>query len=221
MTAKREQPSQGEQSAEVNEEEPKLDLKVMYEQLLKSQDAIRAAAKAQGITLEEPPPGDMIVAYKETETGTTGPVRPGAATDPKGLNWKPWTKADIDASGDEKHSFVPQFIPALVHPLLDENRRARIIFDINDLKCCLTVGVLNENISGTFYYAYMDAEKEWANLEAFKQNGPVSGPHTRGGVAGANTWHYEPEAPSAWIDLAGNYYKPGAVMPGQSETTEE
>lgn len=217
MTTKKATQETENQSEVVNDTKPDLDLKAMYEQLLAQQEAIRAAAKSAGIQLEEPPTGDAVVAYKDSVPSRA--IRPGEQ-EPDSENWRPWTKADLDRNPDEKYSFVPQFIPGLVHPLLDELRRPRIILDVNGLKCCLTVGVLNENISGMFYHAYKNAEEGYANSETFKLRGPETGaPWVHGGTGGTNTWHYEPEVPSAWITLDGAYYKPGAVMPG-SESEE-
>lgn len=217
MTAKKtpedtETVTQKQSEAVVNDNQ-EFDLKSAYENLLAMQDEIRAQAKARGIVLEEPP-ADLVVAYKDSGP-VKGEAKPGSSIEGEN-NWRPWTKADLDANPDEKYSFVPQVIPGLVHPLLDENRRARIILDINDLKCCLTCNMLNENISGMFYHAYKNAEDAYFEMERFKQQGPSSGPHVRGGPQGINTWHYEPEVPAAWIDLEGAYYKPGAPMPGQA-----
>lgn len=203
------------QSGVVVSETP--DLATIFKQQVALLEQIAAQAKAAGIELETPPAD--IVSYKEVAPAAapTGnhPPKPGASLGDGSINsgWIPWRKADLDADPREKYSFVPMFIPGAVHPLKDENGMFKIILDVNDLKCCLTVGVLNENVSGMFYHAYKNLEDQWRGNEQFKARGPESGPHTTGGRSGANTWHYEPEAPSAWIDLDGRYYTPGADIP--------
>lgn len=201
------------QSEAVVSETP--DLATIYKQQVALLDQIAAQAKAAGIELEKPP--SDIVSYKESvpaEAGNKRQLKPGQSLG-EGLTggWVPWRKQDLDATPEEKYNFVPIFIPGAVHPLKDENGMFKIILDVNDLKCCLTVGELCENISGMFYHAYKNLEDEYRKREQFKSRGPESGPHTTGGRSGQNTWHYEPEAPSAWIDLDGRYYTPGADIP--------
>src|ERR1700738_3043922 len=110
-----------EQSPVVSEE--RVDLQAAYKQLLEMQDLIRAQAAAQGIALEEPP--SEVTAYRDTRE-----IHPGAQ-EPGSENWRPWRKADLDKDTKEKYDFVPQFIPGLVHPLLDKDRSAKIILDVN------------------------------------------------------------------------------------------
>ena len=182
-------------------------LLAMYKEQVESMKLIRAALEAKGVQLETPP-SEVTAVRRSPELLPGGKIGEGAAA-----TWRPWRKEDLDAGG-EKFSFVPQFIPPIVFPIPDENGLYKIILDVNDLQCCLTVGELNENISGMFYHHYKEIERNWKAGEVFKKKGPKNAPWLNQGPNGVSTWHYEPEAPSAWIDLKGNYYNPGAPMPG-------
>lgn len=203
--------------AEESTQQPEvLDLRKMYADTLKQMEQIAAMMKADGIALEVPPVETSAV----QEEGSTkwipnrpDGLRPGMAG-PNNESFIPWTKYDLDPK--DVYSFVPQFIPNAVHPLLDEKRRPKIFLTVNGLRCALTVGVLNEKISGMFYWAYMNIEAEYHQAEEYKLIGPSNAPWVGQGPQGSSTWHYEPEAPSAWIDLDGRYYAPGATMPGES-----
>ena len=193
-----------------------------YEDALKQLEQMAAAMKAAGIPLETPPSEVTTVVEpqltREDFVGIDDPnfdpsrLTPQQIADLKPGLQRPWTKADLVADPD-KYDFVPQFIPGAVHPILDEHRRPKIWLNVNGLGCCLTVGVLNKNVSGIFYHTYKNMEQMWLESEDFKAHGPVNGPWVTGGPHGANTWYYEPEAPKAWIDLDGRYYAPGAPMP--------
>lgn len=197
-----------ERSAEVTvPAAPVFDLRKMYEEQIKQMEQIMAMAKSQGVSLGDTPP--PVTATKEVGKDEWVPTRAGGA-DQSG-NDIPWSKHDLNPT--DKYNFVPQFIPGLVHPVLDENRKPRIFFTINGLQCALTVGVLNENISGMFYWAYKNAEDMHLAGEEFKSKGPSFAPWVGQGPFGTNTWHYEGIAPQAWIDLDGKYYTPGAPMP--------
>ena len=194
-------------------EVPEFDVKAAYAQLLAMQDQIREQAKAQGVTLIEPPPGDMITAVRH-DSGRA--IKPGEALNDEATTWRPWTKSDLDSDG-EKHDFVPEFIAPIVHPLVDENRRARIFLTANDMTCALTVGVLNHNISGIFYWLYQNQKEAFEAGEKFKWEGPKDGPHIGGGIGGINGWQYTPIVTTPWIDIDGHLYQPGAAMPLMSE----
>jgi hypothetical protein len=192
-----------------------------YEEALKQLAEMAAAMKEAGIKLEAPPKEVTTITDDPTPevfVGLTDPsFDPSRLTPQQIANLKPgverpWSRADLTHDPD-KYDFVPQFIPGAVHPILDEHRRPKIWLQVNGLGCCLTVGVLNQNISGIFYHAYKNLEQQWLESEDFKAHGPVNGPWVTGGPGGINTWYYEPEAPKAWIDLDGKYYQPGAPMP--------
>jgi hypothetical protein len=195
-------------------------MEARYEEALKQLAEMAAAMKAAGIKLDQPPAADTTIVAPSVEEFV---ALDNPSFDPKQLTpqqiarlapglERPWSKADLDRDPD-KHDFVPQFVPGAVHPILDEHRRPKIWLQVNGLMCCLTVGVINKNISGMFYHAYKNIEQQWLESEDFKAHGPVNGPWVTGGPGGINTWYYEPEAPKAWIDLDGKYYQPGAPMP--------
>lgn len=197
---------------------------------MKALDMMRQSLEAQGFKLEVPPTEagvvresapvitpvvtpEVIAASKVLpEVPLPAPevlqqVKPGAAI---GGTYKPWTRMDLQ--GQEKYPLVPQFIPGAVHPVKDENGHYHIFMDVNGLQCSLLVWE-NQEVSGMFYHAYKNIEASWKATEEFKTKGPINGPHVSGGWQGTNTWTYQPESPSAWLNIDGGYYKPGDSMP--------
>ena len=134
-------------------------------------------------------------------------VKPGAAVDG---TYRPWRKQDL--VGQDRYWIVPHFIPGAVHPVKDENGHYHIFMDVNGLQCSLLVNE-NQEVSGMFYWAYRNIEDAYKATEEFKTKGPINGPHVSGGWQGANTWTYQAESPSAWLNIDGGYYKPGDSMP--------
>lgn len=217
MTAKK---TTGEEGQEQSEAVAQVNVQAMADQLRQAQEMIAilneqnamilAALQAKGQAVETPPV--ETTAYRDLSE-TPQRLRPGQSLgEGAAAGWVPWRKADLD-SGGEKHNFVPQYIPGLVHPLKDEKGKYKIFLDVNDLQCLLTVGELNENVSGMFYHAYMNAEDEYRKSEEFKNSGPMQALWARGGPGNSNTWHFEGEAPAAWIAIDGSYYRPGKEMP--------
>lgn len=180
-----------------------------YKAALAGLEAFRKTLEAQGIALEAPPIETTVVRDSEREPVDPLQVRPGALINGQP---RPWTRDDL--KGQEKFPVVPKFIPGAVHPLPDANGKYHIFLDVNGLTCCLTVHEMNV-VSGMFYHAYMNIEEQWAKANLFKKKGPTDGPHVNGGWGGINTWVYVDEAPSAWIDIDGGYYQPGAEMPNE------
>lgn len=194
-----------------------------YLDAVKTLDLMRQQLEAAGVKLEVPPSEpamvkesvtpEVIAATKELPTvPLPGPerlatVKPGAAVDG---TYKPWTRMDLQ--GQDRYFLVPQFIPGAVHPVKDENGKYHIFMDVNGLQCSLLVWE-NQEVSGMFYWAYKNIEDSWKASEEYKNKGPVNGPHVAGGPGGTNTWYYQGEAPSAWLNIDGGYYKPGDQMP--------
>ena len=195
---------------------------------MKALDMMRQQLEASGIKLEVPPveagvvrepvpvatlsPEALAAAKKLPDAPLPSPevlqtVPPGAAI---GGTYRPWNKQDL--KGQEKFWLVPQFIPGAVHPVKDQNGKYHIFMDVNGLQCSLLVWE-NQEVSGMFYHAYKNMEDQWKATEEYKHKGPINGPHVTGGPGGTNTWYYQDEAPSAWLNIDGGYYKPGDAMP--------
>ena len=186
---------------------------------------MRQSLEAQGIKLEVPPSEPAVVrpsvvptpeliaatkAFPEVPLPTIeklATVKPGQAIEG---TYRPWTKADM--AGQDRFQLVPQFIPGAVHPVRDENGKYHIFMDVNGLQCSLIVWEVQE-VSGMFYWAYKNMEDGWKASEEYKAKGPINGPHVAGGWGGTNTWSFQPESPSAWINIDGGYYKAGDAMP--------
>lgn len=212
---------------EVSEKQSKSEVKTPSpeEVLARYKEAIAALAEmktqleAAGVKLEVPPtettvvrqapivPGMGDAAFTPLSPVITKKLRPGEVVN--GVP-KPWSKEDL--VDQEKYDFVPQFIPGAVHPIQDADGKWHIFLDVNNLQCSLTVWELNR-VSGMFYWAYKNIEDQWKSTEEFKKKGPIWGPHVTGGLGGTNTWYYQGQAPAAWINLEGGYYKPGDEMP--------
>lgn len=191
-----------------------------FNEALKALGEMRKTLEDAGVKLEVPPtettvvrqaapivPGANDAGFAPLPTSAMGKVKPGTVVN--GVP-RPWTREDLE--GQDKFDFVPQFIPGAVHPIEDANGKFHIFLDVNNLQCCLTVWELNR-VSGMFYWAYKNIEDQWKLTEEFKKKGPINGPHVTGGLGGQNTWYYQGQAPAAWINLEGGYYKPGDAMP--------
>lgn len=225
MTTKKPIQKPGEQS--VAAVAPSLEeVLARYMDEVKRLDIIRQQLEASGVKLEVPPaepgmvrPSEAVITPEVIQAAKALPdvplpapaelnrVRPGA---PIGGTYRPWTKADMN--GQEKYWLVPQFIPGAVHPVKDENGKYHIFMDVNGLVCSLLVWE-NQEVSGMFYHAYKNIEDAFKQSEEYKTKGPVTGPHVTGGPGGSNTWYFQGEAPAAWINIDGGYYKPGDAMP--------
>lgn len=195
------------------------------EMLARFNEAVAALAEmkktleAAGVKLEVPPTETTVVrpapavptmvdaAFQPISQDVATKVKPGTVIN--GVP-RPWTKEDL--SGQDKYPFVPQWIPGAVHPLQDAEGKWHIFLDVNNLQCSLTVWE-NNVVSGMFYHAYKNIEDQWKASEEFKKKGPIIGPHVNGGLGGINTWYYQGQAPTPWINLEGGYYKPGDEMP--------
>lgn len=197
-----------------------------YMDAVKSLELMRQQLEASGVKLEVPPTEPAVIRSSEPvitpeviqaakalpEVPLPAPevlnqVKPGAAI---GGTYRPWQRMDL--KGQERFWLVPQFIPGAVHPVKDENGKYHIFMDVNGLQCSLLVWE-NQEVSGMFYHAYKNIEDSFKASEEYKVKGPVSGPHVAGGPGGSNTWYFQGEAPSAWINIDGGYYKPGDAMP--------
>lgn len=187
---------------------PVVDLRQLYAEAIKQMELLNAMAVAQGISLGEAPP--PVTATRAADSNEWVPTGAGGPNE-NNTSDIPWGKADLNPK--DKYSFVPQFVPTIVHPLLDAQRKPRIFLHVNGMTCCLTVGILNENISGSFYWAYMNAEQQYKESDEYRDKGPDNAPWSSQGVGGTSSWHHEPVAPNAWIDLDGRYYVAGATMP--------
>lgn len=212
---------------EVSEEQSKSEVKTPSpeEVLARYKEAVAALAEykaqleAAGVKLEVPPtettvvraapviPGMGDASFTPISPSVMKKVKPGEIIN--GVP-RPWIKEDL--ADQEKYDFVPQFIPGAVHPIQDTEGKWHIFLDVNNLQCSLTVWELNR-CSGMFYWAYKNIEDQWKTTEDFKKKGPIWGPHVSGGLGGINTWYYQGQAPAAWINLEGGYYKPGDEMP--------
>ena len=221
MTTKKTTQAPGEQSVAATPSPE--EVLARYMDAVKALEHMRVQLEAAGVKLEVPPshtettprvptPEEIAAAKKLPEVPAPAPERlhavpPGAPIDG---SYRPWTKMDL--KGQEKYQLVPQFIPGAVHPIKDENGKYHIFLDVNGLKCSLIVWEVQE-VSGMFYWAYKNIEDSWKASEEYKVKGPVSAPWVSGGLGGTNTWTFQGEAPAAWINIEGGYYKPGDPMP--------
>lgn len=190
----------------------------MQEQLKYQLTAMIRMAKKMGIDLDEiyetPPKETTVVLEQATEdvpveaiVDSVGhkPVvsdRPKPGTVLPGGNWIPWRKDDLNP--EDQVEFVPQPVPGLVFPMLDEEGHQKILLDVNDLKCWLTVGVPNK-VNRYFKNVYDNCYDAWRELENFKRNGPIVAPWGRFGPDGRPAWHYEPMALTFGMDIDGRY----------------
>lgn len=181
--------------------------------------ALIKMANRMGIDLDElyesPPTQTTVVLEQAAEDVPLEKVVDSAGQVPErmlpgtvlpGGNWIPWRKEDLNS--EDLVEFVPQPIPSITFPMLDSEGHQKILIDVNDLKCWLTVGVTNK-VNRFFKNAYDDAYKAWKELETFKRNGPVSAPWGRVGPDGRPSWHYEPMALTFGMDIDGRYLTAG------------
>ena len=194
-----------------------------YMDAVKALEQMRKQIEASGIKLEVPPTEpaqvrssvptqaelDAKKAFPEVAIPTEqlNQAKPGQAI---GGGYRPWNKMDL--KGQEVYPLVPQWIPGAVHPIKDSNGKYHIFLDVNGLQCSLLLWE-PQQVSGMFYHAYKNMEEAFKASEEFKAKGPVNAPWVSGGPQGTNTWSFQAEAPSAWLNIDGGYYKPGDEMP--------
>src|SRR5690348_9620485 len=189
--------------------------KLMGEQIKYQLAALIKMAARMGVDLDElyeaPPKDTTVVLEEEPEDTHIEKIVDSAGKEPERLkqgtvlpggNWIPWRKQDLNP--EDKVPFVPQPVPSLVFPMLDDEGRQKILLDVNDLKCWLTVGVVNE-VNQFFKNAYDNAYESWKELENFKRNGPIAAPWGARGPDGRPSWHYEPMALTFGMDIDGRY----------------
>lgn len=188
--------------------------KVMQEQIKYQMAQLMKLASRTGTdlsTLFETPPRGTVVqegnSYEQPAIASVNRPRPGTVLgDGPNASWVPWRREDLDP--EDMIEFVPQPVPSLVFPLLDEDGHQVIKLDLNDLVCWMTVGVPNK-INRFFYNGYMDCYNNWKDLENFKRKGPISAPWGDKGPDGRPTWHYEPMALTFGLDPDGRYLSAG------------
>lgn len=189
---------------------------IMGQQIKYQLAALMKMAQRMGIDLDElyeTPPKETTVVLEEATSdvpieevvdsvGQKPDHRPQPGTVLPGGNWIPWRKEDLNP--EDTVEFVPQPIPTITFPMLDEEGHQKILLDVNDLKCWLTVGVPNR-VNRFFKNAYDNAYQAWKELESFKRNGPEAAPWGRTGPDGRPAWHYEPMALTFGLDIDGRY----------------
>lgn len=164
--------------------------------------AVKEAVNQTAAVLGGKNSGIPMSAYGEPQRDASGKLKPGALI-PGTQNYVAWSMADLDPEDTVQVSPLP--IPSLVWPIVDGYGRQKLRIDKNGLGIWLTVGE-TQTINKFFYDSYLDAKKQWEELEAFKRNGPI-GPHVPWG--GPQNFKFTPFAPSFGMNEEGRSLRIG------------
>lgn len=141
-----------------------------------------------------------------------GDVQPIPGMEIPGLQNKIKTWRRFKPNTEDKVSFIPEPVPALMTFLKDEDDHSRLFIDANDCACWLTVGTVN-TVSRFFYNVYNESLQEWRGVEKLKREGPKGMPWGERTHQGEKTWIFKSGVPSFGLDDEGHFLGDNSTNP--------